>query len=82
LITEHKQALDNISATERSSRERALLIAGLLGLVGLAVLIIGFVTAHAIARRFGEPIEALARRRTRSAKANSTSRCRFPRRWK
>ena len=60
LLNEHKQALDNISATERSSRERALLIAGLLGLVGLAVLIIGFVTAHAIARRFGEPIEALA----------------------
>ena len=37
LLNEHKQALDNISATERSSRERALLIAGLLGLVGLAV---------------------------------------------
>ncbi|MNG10138.1 Alginate biosynthesis sensor protein KinB [compost metagenome] len=34
-------------------------MAGLLGLVGLAVLIIGFVTAHAIARRFGAPIEAL-----------------------
>ncbi|MGY3170695.1 NtrC-family two-component system sensor histidine kinase KinB [Pseudomonas sp. TE12234] len=60
LLNEHKHALDNISETERSSRERALLIAGLLGLVGLAVLIIGFVTAHAIARRFGEPIEALA----------------------
>ncbi|MBV6825463.1 KinB sensor domain-containing domain [Pseudomonas sp. PD9R] len=60
LINEHKHALDNISDTERASRERALLIAGLLGLVGLAVLIIGFVTAHAIARRFGEPIEALA----------------------
>ncbi|MCW8274325.1 PAS domain-containing protein [Pseudomonas sp. PCH199] len=60
LIAEHKRALDNISDTERQARERALLIAGLLGLVGLAVLIIGFVTAHAIARRFGEPIEALA----------------------
>ncbi|WPN47336.1 MULTISPECIES: KinB sensor domain-containing domain [unclassified Pseudomonas] len=60
LITEHKRALDNINNTERQARERALLIAGLLGLVGLAVLIIGFVTAHAIARRFGEPIEALA----------------------
>lgn len=60
LINEHKRALDNIGATERKARERALLIAGLLGLVGLAVLIIGFVTAHAIARRFGEPIEALA----------------------
>ncbi|WP_408599392.1 KinB sensor domain-containing domain [Pseudomonas sp. PLMAX] len=60
LITEHKRALDDISTIERKARERALLIAGLLGLVGLAVLIIGFVTAHAIARRFGEPIEALA----------------------
>ena len=60
LITEHKRALDDISTVERKARERALLIAGLLGLVGLAVLIIGFVTAHAIARRFGEPIEALA----------------------
>jgi NtrC-family two-component system sensor histidine kinase KinB len=60
LITEHKRALDNINDTQRQARDRALLIAGLLGLVGLAVLIIGFVTAHAIARRFGAPIEALA----------------------
>ncbi|MHC8347013.1 ATP-binding protein [Pseudomonas sp. RT6P73] len=59
LVTEQKRALDNINDTERKARERALLIAGLLGLVGLAVLIIGFVTAHAIARRFGAPIEAL-----------------------
>ncbi|WP_160105957.1 KinB sensor domain-containing domain [Pseudomonas izuensis] len=59
LIAEHKRALDSISDTERQAREHALLIAGLLGLVGLAVLIIGFVTAHAIARRIGEPIEAL-----------------------
>jgi NtrC-family two-component system sensor histidine kinase KinB len=61
LISEHKRALDNINDIERQARERALLIAGLLGLVGLAVLIIGFVTAQAIARRFGEPIEALAK---------------------
>ncbi|WP_219094747.1 KinB sensor domain-containing domain [Pseudomonas sp. UMAB-40] len=59
LLTEQKRALDNINSTERQARERALLIAGLLGLVGLAVLIIGFVTAHGIARRFGAPIEAL-----------------------
>jgi NtrC-family two-component system sensor histidine kinase KinB len=60
LIAEHKRALDSINDTERQAREQALLVAGLLGLVGLAVLIIGFVTAHAIARRFGAPIEALA----------------------
>jgi len=71
LIAEHKQALENISASEHKSRERALLIAGLLGLVGLAVLIIGFVTAHGIARRFGAPIEALPRPPTRSGKAIS-----------
>ncbi|MGF6152809.1 ATP-binding protein [Pseudomonas fluorescens] len=61
LIAEHKQALDNIDDTQRNAREHALLIAGLLGLVGLAVLVIGFITAHGIARRFGEPIEALAK---------------------
>ncbi|WP_285168596.1 KinB sensor domain-containing domain, partial [Mycobacterium tuberculosis] len=32
LIVEHKQALENISTSEHKSRERALLIAGLLGL--------------------------------------------------
>lgn len=41
--------------------ERARLIAWLLGLIGLAVLLIGFVTANSIAQRFGRPIEALAR---------------------
>ncbi|MBA1431199.1 PAS domain-containing protein [Pseudomonas fluorescens] len=61
LIVHHKLALENISTSEHKSRERALLIASLLGLVGLAVLIIGFVTAHGIARRFGAPIEALAK---------------------
>ncbi|PKH17639.1 ATP-binding protein [Pseudomonas fluorescens] len=61
LIVHHKLALENISTSEHKSRERALLIASLMGLVGLAVLIIGFVTAHGIARRFGAPIEALAK---------------------
>ncbi|RMP66059.1 hypothetical protein ALQ18_03543 [Pseudomonas marginalis pv. marginalis] len=61
LIAEHKRALENINTSEHKSRDRALLIAGLLGLVGLAVLLIGFVTAHGIARRFGAPIEALAK---------------------
>ena len=61
LINEHKIALENITNTQREARERALLVAGSLGLVGLAVLIIGFITAQGIARRFGGPIEALAK---------------------
>ncbi|WP_237885812.1 ATP-binding protein [Pseudomonas sp. PGPR40] len=59
LISEQKRALDSITEIERQARERALLVAGLLGLVGVGVLFIGFITAHAIARRFGTPIEAL-----------------------
>lgn len=61
LLSVHRTALENISNAEINSRDRALWIAGLLGLVGLAVLCIGFVTAHGIARRFGAPIEALAK---------------------
>lgn len=38
-----------VKESEAQSRERAWLIAGLLGLVGLAVLLIGFITAHTIA---------------------------------
>jgi NtrC-family two-component system sensor histidine kinase KinB len=60
LIAEHKHALDNINSVQHAARDRALLVAGLIMLVGLAVLIIGFITAHGIARRFGAPIEALA----------------------
>ncbi|WP_413793440.1 MULTISPECIES: ATP-binding protein [unclassified Pseudomonas] len=60
LIEGYREALTNISETQDRARERAMWIAALLGLVGLAVLIIGFITAHGIARRFGAPIEALA----------------------
>jgi NtrC-family two-component system sensor histidine kinase KinB len=60
LINAHKQALDNITQTQEGAHQHALRIAGLLGLVGIAVLCIGFITAHGIARRFGAPIEALA----------------------
>ncbi|EIK97594.1 putative two-component system sensor kinase [Pseudomonas sp. M47T1] len=60
LIDAHKHALDNINAAQESTHQRAVLVSLLLGLVGLAVLVIGFFTAHSIARRFGEPIEALA----------------------
>jgi len=59
LIEGYRHALNNISDTQTRSRDRALLISGLLGLVGVAVLVIGFVTAHGIARRLGTPIEAL-----------------------
>jgi len=70
LLDIHRQALESISNAEISSRERALWIAGLLGLVGLAVLCIGFVTAHGIARRFGAPIEALAKAADRIGQGN------------
>lgn len=60
LIRGYKDALDNINTTEQEAHDRAVMVSSLLGLVGLAVLIVGFFTAHAIARRFGEPIEALA----------------------
>jgi NtrC-family two-component system sensor histidine kinase KinB len=61
LIDAHRRALENINQTQNTARERALWIAALLGLVGIAVLCIGFITAHGIAQRFGAPIEALAK---------------------
>ena len=61
LLDSHEQALQHITRSEEISRDRALLISGLLGLMGLAVLVLGFITAHNIARRFGQPIEALAK---------------------
>lgn len=60
LIESYRQALTKIGETQDRARERALWISGLLGLVGFAVLVIGFITAHGLARRFGAPIEALA----------------------
>ncbi len=61
LVEAHRQALDHITQSEARSRDRALLVSGLIGLMGLAVLVLGFITAHNIARRFGQPIEALAK---------------------
>jgi NtrC-family two-component system sensor histidine kinase KinB len=60
LIEGHKAALATIAANEETAHDQALLVCALLGLVGLGVIGVGFVTAHRIARRFGEPIEALA----------------------
>jgi NtrC-family two-component system sensor histidine kinase KinB len=56
-----KRYVKAVESAQADAREHAWLIAGLLGLIGLAVLLIGFVTAHSIAQRFGRPIEALAR---------------------
>jgi len=61
LIDSHKQALEYITRSEERTRDRALLVSGVLGLMGLVVLVLGFITAHNIARRFGQPIEALAK---------------------
>jgi NtrC-family two-component system sensor histidine kinase KinB len=61
LVAAHRQSLSNIGEVESQARSRAIWVASLLGLVGLAVLCIGFITAHGIARRFGAPIEALAK---------------------
>lgn len=61
LLALHEFAMHNISSEEADARLRTLLISALLGLVGVAILLIGFVTAHSIARRFGAPIEVLAK---------------------
>ncbi|MEN0105221.1 MAG: KinB sensor domain-containing domain [Pseudomonas sp.] len=53
-------AINHVSMAEAQARDRAKLIALLLTLLGVAVLLIGVLTAQSIARRFGTPIEALA----------------------
>lgn len=53
--------LDKAEKAEAAAHQRAWLIAGLLGLIGLAVLLLGLLTANSIARRFAQPIEGLAR---------------------
>ena len=60
MVDMQQGAYNQIRDTEIRSRERAQLLAGLLGLTGVAVLLIGFVTAHSFARRFGDPIEQLS----------------------
>src|SRR5690606_36696551 len=57
MVEMQQSAYDQIRDTETHSRERAQLLAGLLGLTGIAVLLIGFSNAHSFTRRFGEPIE-------------------------
>ncbi|WP_407293400.1 KinB sensor domain-containing domain [Stutzerimonas zhaodongensis] len=60
MVDMQQAAYTQIRDTEIRSRQRAQLLAGLLGLTGMAVLLIGFVTAHSFARRFGDPIEQLS----------------------
>ena len=48
-----------IEHTQENSRQRAWIVSSLLGMMGVALLLIGFVTANSIARRFGQPIETL-----------------------
>ncbi|MGE6793743.1 ATP-binding protein [Pseudomonas guineae] len=52
--------VSQVHLEQQNVRERTWLITTLLGLIGLAVLLISFVTAHSVARRLGRPIEELA----------------------
>ncbi|CAM3916706.1 ATP-binding protein [Ectopseudomonas alcaliphila] len=61
LLDQQDQVVAWVIAAEQKAAERSRLIAGLLVLIGLAVLAIGVLTAHGIARRFGAPIDMLAR---------------------
>ena len=61
MLEVQQQAIDRVRRAERRAREQATWIAGLLGLLGVAVLGIGVLTAQSIARRFGAPIEVLAK---------------------
>ncbi|OEC33107.1 two-component system, NtrC family, sensor histidine kinase KinB [Pseudomonas cuatrocienegasensis] len=61
VIDLQNQAISGIRKEEALGRERGKLIAGLLGVLAVAVLAIGVLTAHSVARRFGAPIEALAK---------------------
>lgn len=50
-----------VEQEEERGQQRAWLVTTLLAATGLAVLVIGYITAHTIAQRFGRPIESLAR---------------------
>ncbi|MBD9413579.1 PAS domain-containing protein [Pseudomonas sp. PDM16] len=61
LRNEQDQVVARVIEAEQRAGERSQLIAVLLGLMGLSVLGIGVLTANGIARRFGAPIDLLAR---------------------
>jgi len=49
-----------VEQSQQSTRETARIVAGLLGLSGMAIILIGMITAHSVARQVAEPIESLA----------------------
>lgn len=70
LIDGYKATLDNLNDRQQASHRHAVMVSSLLGLVGLAVLLIGFLTANRIARRFGDPIEGLVKAADAIGKGN------------
>ncbi|MFT6429048.1 MAG: NtrC-family two-component system sensor histidine kinase KinB [Halopseudomonas sp.] len=62
--------VDNVKRSTVEMQGRATLIATLLGLVIIAVLLIGLVIANSFAQRIGRPIEALARAADRIGKGD------------
>lgn len=68
LLEEQDDIVAHVIAAEEGASERSQLIAALLAFIGLAVLAIGVLTAHGIARRFGAPIDLLARAADRVGK--------------
>ncbi|WP_330114712.1 KinB sensor domain-containing domain [Pseudomonas sp. JS3066] len=61
MVELQRHSLSVVGDAEGAARNRALLVASLLGLLGIAVLAVGLITAHGMARRFAEPIDALAK---------------------
>ncbi|MDH4569839.1 HAMP domain-containing protein [Pseudomonas sp. BN414] len=61
MVELQRHSLTMVGKAEGAARSRALLVASLLGVLGLAVLVVGFITAQSMARRFAEPIDALAK---------------------
>ncbi|PVZ10621.1 MULTISPECIES: ATP-binding protein [unclassified Pseudomonas] len=70
LIAAYRATIDSIGANGQIAHRHALWISGLLGLVGIAVLVVGFLTANRVARRFGEPIESLVKAADQIGKGN------------
>ncbi|AYF89257.1 HAMP domain-containing protein [Pseudomonas sp. DY-1] len=61
MVELQRHSLSVVGDAEGAARNRALLVASLLGLLGIAVLAVGLITAQGMARRFAEPIDALAK---------------------